>query len=181
MIVKCICTNCSGHLEFEEENAGQQIKCPHCGWDTILGDKSDGAAEASEGFVGTLRKHRRAVITVGGSIVVLGIICFGIYRWGIPWIQDTFPWFESPITAALAAVAALWIAFAALVWTAFPIMVCLQLARVGATLKRFEEHSSPALLVGEEVQASVATEPLEEDKGSKAEAASAESAEEITS
>ena len=36
MLTKCICTYCAGHLEFEEENAGEKIKCPHCGFETTL-------------------------------------------------------------------------------------------------------------------------------------------------
>jgi DNA-directed RNA polymerase subunit RPC12/RpoP len=36
MLVKCNCTVCSEHLEFEPENAGSLIKCPHCGMETVL-------------------------------------------------------------------------------------------------------------------------------------------------
>jgi predicted RNA-binding Zn-ribbon protein involved in translation (DUF1610 family)/type II secretory pathway pseudopilin PulG len=33
---KCNCTTCSGHIEFEVENAGQTVTCPHCGIETLL-------------------------------------------------------------------------------------------------------------------------------------------------
>jgi hypothetical protein len=36
MLIKCICVNCAGHLEFEEENLGEKIDCPHCGFETTL-------------------------------------------------------------------------------------------------------------------------------------------------
>src|SRR6266436_22576 len=36
MLIKCICTNCAGHLEFEEESAGETIECPHCHFETVL-------------------------------------------------------------------------------------------------------------------------------------------------
>lgn len=35
-LIKCPCNNCSAHVEFETEQAGQTIACPHCGLDTIL-------------------------------------------------------------------------------------------------------------------------------------------------
>ena len=34
--MKCPCNNCSEHLEFEESAAGETVKCPHCGMDTVL-------------------------------------------------------------------------------------------------------------------------------------------------
>src|SRR5438128_12132952 len=36
MLVKCLCNNCSGHLEFESSDAGQHVECPHCAMETIL-------------------------------------------------------------------------------------------------------------------------------------------------
>jgi hypothetical protein len=33
---KCNCVNCSGHIEFPEEMAGQSITCPHCQLETLL-------------------------------------------------------------------------------------------------------------------------------------------------
>lgn len=29
--IKCQCLHCGGNIEFEEEAAGQEIPCPHCG------------------------------------------------------------------------------------------------------------------------------------------------------
>jgi hypothetical protein len=36
MMVKCNCTSCSGHLEFDEEHLGVTIQCPHCGSEVEL-------------------------------------------------------------------------------------------------------------------------------------------------
>jgi len=36
MDLKCPCNNCSEHLEFDESAAGETVKCPHCGVDTVL-------------------------------------------------------------------------------------------------------------------------------------------------
>lgn len=36
MFVKCPCSNCSNHLEFDQEHAGESVACPSCGIDTVL-------------------------------------------------------------------------------------------------------------------------------------------------
>jgi DNA-directed RNA polymerase subunit RPC12/RpoP len=36
MNAKCSCDHCNGHIEFEPDQAGQTIACPHCGLDTLL-------------------------------------------------------------------------------------------------------------------------------------------------
>jgi uncharacterized paraquat-inducible protein A len=36
MILKCLCNNCPGHIEFDEKDAGQTVVCPHCGLETLL-------------------------------------------------------------------------------------------------------------------------------------------------
>ncbi|HZR15716.1 MAG TPA: hypothetical protein VFE51_00190 [Verrucomicrobiae bacterium] len=33
---RCICSVCSGHLEFDSDLSGETIQCPHCGMPTIL-------------------------------------------------------------------------------------------------------------------------------------------------
>jgi hypothetical protein len=33
---RCVCSVCSGHLEFDSDLAGETIQCPHCGMPTIL-------------------------------------------------------------------------------------------------------------------------------------------------
>lgn len=36
MFVKCACTNCQGHIEFDAINTGLTVTCPHCGIETML-------------------------------------------------------------------------------------------------------------------------------------------------
>lgn len=36
MLVKCPCNNCSGHVEFDSQDVGRTIECPHCGLETLL-------------------------------------------------------------------------------------------------------------------------------------------------
>ncbi len=35
-LVKCSCSHCDGHLEFDTAYAGARITCPHCGKETVL-------------------------------------------------------------------------------------------------------------------------------------------------
>jgi uncharacterized protein YbjQ (UPF0145 family) len=32
----CTCNNCPGKLEFDPEQAGEMVQCPHCGMETML-------------------------------------------------------------------------------------------------------------------------------------------------
>ena len=34
--LKCICTQCGGHIEFPADGIGSTVPCPHCGWQTEL-------------------------------------------------------------------------------------------------------------------------------------------------
>lgn len=36
MTTKCNCNVCSGHLEFDDADAGKKITCPHCQMETVL-------------------------------------------------------------------------------------------------------------------------------------------------
>jgi DNA-directed RNA polymerase subunit RPC12/RpoP len=36
MEIKCVCSNCLEHLEFEESAVGATVSCPHCGKATVL-------------------------------------------------------------------------------------------------------------------------------------------------
>jgi DNA-directed RNA polymerase subunit RPC12/RpoP len=36
MNAKCPCQNCTADIEFEAEQAGQRVSCPHCGETTLL-------------------------------------------------------------------------------------------------------------------------------------------------
>src|SRR5437588_5328455 len=90
MIVKCFCTNCAGHLEFEEENAGQKIECPHCGFDTVLFLPG---AEPPDGSVSALPQKRllRRRLIWAGAAVFAGAVGWGLYQWGLPFVESLLP------------------------------------------------------------------------------------------
>ena len=102
MLAKCICTNCAGHLEFEEENAGESIPCPHCGFETTL--ELPGSKRRDPELAAWLRKQalRRRLVWVAGPIVVFGGAGYALYRWGVPWVEDVLPWADTTTKAVLA-------------------------------------------------------------------------------
>ncbi len=164
MLVKCICTNCSGHLEFEEENAGEKIKCPHCGWDTTLFDSNAVDAEddaGSGGLRGKLRTHSRLLLAVAVAAVILAGAGFAVYRWVFPWLQDTFPSVEGNLISSLVCLAGLWVFLAAVAWTLFPVVAYFQLRSIAASIGQLAVNSRPAPPQEEEEKAVVKVEPAE--------------------
>jgi DNA-directed RNA polymerase subunit RPC12/RpoP len=35
-LIKCKCNNCSSHIEFDAETAGETVQCPNCSLETVL-------------------------------------------------------------------------------------------------------------------------------------------------
>jgi hypothetical protein len=130
MLAKCICTNCAGHLEFEEENAGESIPCPHCGFETTL--ELPGSKRRDPELAAWLRKQalRRRLVWVAGPIVVFGGAGYALYRWGVPWVEDVLPWADTTTKAVLALLLLCLMLPFALVWVVFPVLVFFQLRRL---------------------------------------------------
>ena len=45
---KCSCKNCDEHLEYPTGWEGTEIKCPHCGKDTLLEQAAEQLADAAK-------------------------------------------------------------------------------------------------------------------------------------
>jgi DNA-directed RNA polymerase subunit RPC12/RpoP len=144
MLVKCICTNCAGHLEFEEQNAGETIACPHCGFKTVL--ELPGAKKADPEMTSLIRKlvFRRRVIAGGVALLVLAGVGFALYRWGVPWIMDRVPEMESTITAMVVLVLLCLALPFVLFWLVFPALLFFQLRRVIQLLSQSGSETSAA-------------------------------------
>lgn len=91
MLVKCICTNCAGHLEFEEENAGETIACPHCGFETVL--TLPGTKPPDPELLARIRRRawRRRGLFGGAALMVIAGFGYALYRWGVPWLEGLIP------------------------------------------------------------------------------------------
>jgi hypothetical protein len=143
MLTKCICTNCAGHLEFEEEDAGQSIPCPHCGLNTIL--SLPGTRVPGSPLMALARKwqQRRRLIGVAGAVLLLAAFGFGLYRWGIPLVESLVPSIESKLVALLVLALLCLSIPLALFWLVFPVLLFLQLRKLTQVLARMVP-SSPA-------------------------------------
>ena len=142
MLIKCICKSCAGHLEFEEENAGQKIKCPHCGFDTTL--FLPGAERAEEVVASLNRKLRlQKLLLLGlGAAVVLGGLGWCLYHWGIPVVEDQFPSVENPVLRVLILMAFCLGLPLLLIWLLLPIFVFIEWRRFLRLVARIEQHLS---------------------------------------
>ena len=147
MLVKCICTNCAGHLEFEEENAGEEIQCPHCRFDTKLflpGTQPD-AAERS-GLIQKLWGRRKPLVSASAVLLVAGI-GFAMYRWVLTPLKDWLPYTESKILPVLALGVFCLVIVALVVWLVLPVLLFLQLGKITRVLAQIETNLRPTLPV----------------------------------
>jgi len=162
MLVKCICTNCAGHLEFEQENAGEEIECPHCGFDTKLflpGTEPD-APERS----GSLRKlwGRRKPLLIAGSFSILACIGFAMYRWVLGPLKDWLPYTESKLLPVLALGVFCLVVLLVVVWLFLPVLLFLQLGKITRVLGQIETNLRPTLPVYPPSEEELVNEEVEE-------------------
>jgi hypothetical protein len=134
MLTKCICTYCAGHLEFEEENAGEKIVCPHCGFETKL--FLPGTQPPDPELTGLIRRlvRRRQIIWVGVGLILLAGVIYALGRWGIPFVQEQLPSVESKVVLWLVLLFACAVTPLALFWLAFPIILCFQVRKLTAVI-----------------------------------------------
>ena len=139
MLIKGICTNCAGHLEFEEENTGEKIDCPHCGFETVL--LVPGSEELAELAAVHARKAtlRQRLIWSGAGALLLGI-AFATYHWGLPIVKDILPYTENQAWPVIVLVLICVAAPFALAWLVLPVFVFLQLGQLTRTLEEIETH-----------------------------------------
>jgi hypothetical protein len=140
MLVKCICKNCAGHLEFEEENAGQKIKCPHCGFDTIL--FLPGAEQGEEQVASLMRKlqlQRRLFLWAGGAAILVGL-GWCIYHWGLPVVQNLLPAVDSQLILVLVLALLCLSIPLVFIWLLLPVFLFFQVRKLMFLLARIEEN-----------------------------------------
>ncbi len=139
MLTKCICTNCAGHLEFEEENAGERIACPHCGFETTL--FLPGTQPEDPELTALARRlawRRRLMWGAVGLALCAGIV-YALWAWGLPLVQDLLPTVESKVVLWLVLILVCLLVPLALSWLAFPVVLCFQLRKLTRVLDTMAE------------------------------------------
>jgi|ERR1035437_7998074 hypothetical protein len=143
MLIKCICKSCAGHLEFEEENAGQKIKCPHCGFDTTLYLPGAERAEAALATLNRKLRLQKLVLLGLAAVLVLGGLGWCLYHWGMPVIENQFPSVESPLLRVLMLMALCLGLPLLLMWLLLPIFLFLAWRRFLRLMASIEQHLRP--------------------------------------
>src|SRR5438270_7271826 len=146
MLTKCICTNCAGHLEFEEENAGEKIKCPHCGFETTLflpGDEPE--TEESPGSAGRLARLKRPLIIAAAVLIVLAGLGYCLNRWVLPPLKLWLPYTESPVLPVIILAIGCLGVLLIIAWTVFPVLMFLEMRKLTSTLQGIEASGRPVL------------------------------------
>jgi DNA-directed RNA polymerase subunit RPC12/RpoP len=145
MLVKCFCTNCAGHLEFEEQNAGERIRCPHCGFQTTLFLPETRPPDPE--IVNMVRKRARHWRWVGLGAAALVVVVLGwvLWKWALPLVQGWLPentsiWLALLLLLGICVVtppAILWVFFC----LSFPILVYDQLLKANRALARIQRYT----------------------------------------
>jgi hypothetical protein len=143
MLVKCICTNCAGHLEFEEENVGEVIQCPHCGFETTLFLPGTEAVDPETIREARRRKLRRRALWLGGAVLALVVLAIACKRWALPAVQDLLPAGFGTFAAVLALLLGCWVLVGLVFWVLFPVFIFLEGRRISATLAQIEMNLRP--------------------------------------
>jgi hypothetical protein len=156
MLTKCICTNCAGHLEFEEENAGEKISCPHCGFETTL--FLPGTQPTDPELTALARKlaRRRRMIWLGVAALVCGGIVYGLAKLGLPLVQDLLPSVESKVVLWFVLLLACVAVPLLLFWLVFPVILCLQLRKLTQALEDVADALVPTATEPEESEEELA-------------------------
>ena len=141
MLVKCICTNCAGHLEFEEESAGQKIECPHCGFDTVLFLPGAEKAEAEVASLTHKLEIQRRLLLLAVVVVVLGAVVWAVYHWIVPLFAGLLPETDSKVVPVLMAVFVCLMIPSVLAWMVFPFVWYFQTRRLIAAVQQLEEKT----------------------------------------
>jgi hypothetical protein len=145
MLVKCICTNCATHLEFEKENAGEKIDCPHCGFETTLflpgQEPNDPVIEEL-----TRKARRKKFLIIGGStLLVVGGVGAGLYFWALPLVRGVLPESAGVVIPILLLVGACLLIPLVLFWMIFPVLLFLQLRTLNGHLATIEMNLRPVV------------------------------------
>ncbi len=163
MLIKCICTNCAGHLEFEEENAGQKIKCPHCGFDTELYLPGAEKAEAEVASLTRKLELQRRLLLLTILLVAGGAVVWAVYHWVTPLVASLLPESDSKALPILLSAGLCLLVPLILCWLVFPILWLIETRRLIGAIEQvgqgLREHHEPAAIPFIEEETRAAEDP----------------------
>ena len=140
MLVKCICNNCSAHLEFESAEAGRVIVCPTCGIETKLYVPGSVSSRPPANPLQTKNRKLKFGIIAAGSLMFVGLVSLFIINWDkiIPPLSKIFGGtMVAVFMAILAVLAIIW----AVLWIIFPVFVYYQLNELIKLQRQIERNT----------------------------------------
>ena len=160
MLVKCICTNCAGHLEFEEENVGEKIECPHCGFETVLTLPGMELLDGERVSWVNRWKLRERAIWIAGAVFVVAMILFSLLHWGLPAVQGLLPDTVGTFGALFVLGLGCWLLLGVAIWVVFPVVMYLKAREAVGILGQLEMNLRPVASV-EPPPSELTEEPVE--------------------
>jgi hypothetical protein len=142
MLVKCICNSCAGHLEFEEENAGEQIDCPHCGFETTLFLPGNEPAVPSASAFAKLLRFRKQIL-IGAAVLLVVIAGWLTWKWGLPFVRSLLPDETGTIAALFVLLLACLVLVGLLLWLAMPVFIFIYGRKLLRVLNQIEQNLVP--------------------------------------
>jgi hypothetical protein len=144
MLTKCECNHCSERIEFEAENSGETVACPHCGMETVL------LIPKRRLSLQKIERHPRhgnslIWIIVGG--VVTALLVAALIYWIVPVVQMLLPAAGAIMVLTLTLAVSLLMFILGVIWIVFPVFVYFQLRRTIQLLTAIESNTRPALRI----------------------------------
>lgn len=140
MLVKCICNNCSAHLEFESAEAGRVIVCPTCGIETKLYVPGSVSSRPPANPLQTKNRKLKFGIIAAGSLMFVGLVSLFIINWDkiIPPLSKIF---GGTMVAVFMAILAVLVIIWAVLWIIFPVFVYYQLNEIIKLQRQIERNT----------------------------------------
>ena len=132
MLAKCNCQSCGGGIEFDVEQTGASIECPHCQQPTLL-RAAFRPASRSPGKNGKLIAWYIGII---GGVLVL-IVGLSLYL-HILTPLDVAAGTGGGLMFIIVAIGGILLFVLAIFWLIFPWMVYGQMKRINASLEKIE-------------------------------------------
>ena len=87
------CRNCNAPLMAEDNWAGLETTCPHCGQQTLIQPANGGMAAPEAAFPEKIKKLPKWVIIT--AIVLAGLVVLGGITWGVVYFIENNPFASS--------------------------------------------------------------------------------------
>jgi glucan phosphoethanolaminetransferase (alkaline phosphatase superfamily) len=87
------------------------------------------------------RDIRRLLFLLACAGLAVAAFSYGLYRWGVPWVEDFLPAVDTTTKAVLVLLLMLLMAPFAMFWLIFPVLLFLQLRKLTNVLSELAENA----------------------------------------